>query len=154
MDVVKTQGQMWRSLFVIFFPVICLLSPPPVSILPSWVLGYLNWKERMYSQPRSEGSFRLPPGGLGTLNHDTFWIILLLSLQTSLPVPVLPCYLVLILAVALNYAPVMSWTLEKSPNLISLLTTTENSVFKSNLHLIYRLIWRGLTSFLSFNKVL
>ena len=43
--------------------------------------------------------------------------------------------------------------MQKYPNLISLLITTENTVFKSNFHLVYRLIWRGLTSFLFFNKV-
>ena len=50
------------------------------------------------------GSFHLPPGGLRALSHNTFWTISLLSLQTSLSALVLLCYLLLILAVALNYA--------------------------------------------------
>lgn len=83
----------------------CLCSPSPISYSNLLGLRLLELKV-MYSQPHPEGNFHLPPSELGALSHDIFWTILLLSLQTSLPVPVLRCYLLLSFVVALNSAPV------------------------------------------------
>ena len=81
------------------------LLPLPIVHVLYYLLGLrLLELKGTYSQPHLGGSFHFPPGGLHALSHNTFWTILLLSLQTSLSALVLLCYLLLILAVALNYA--------------------------------------------------
>ena len=88
---------------MIFFP--HNLLPLPIIHVLYYLLGLrLLELKGTYSQPHLGGSFHLPPGGLHALSHNTFWTILLLSLQTSLSALVLLCSLLLIPAVALNYA--------------------------------------------------